>query len=70
MDDLRMGRLRSASAFLLSGFTKEALERLYITQTSKKYEILGYYLVVEIQLGGSGTDCLHGGFPCQEFQKE
>ena len=45
-------------------------EHLYITQTSKKYEILGYYLVVEIQLGGSGTDCLHGGFPCQEFQKE
>ena len=33
-----------ASAFLLSGFTKEALERLYITQTSKNYDILGLLL--------------------------
>lgn len=45
--------------FCYLSLQKRCREHLYITQTSKKYEILGYYLVVEIQLSGSGTDCLH-----------
>ena len=71
MDDLSIGHLGSTSAFFCyQGLQKRCREHLYITQTSKKYDILGYYLEGKIWLGVSNIDCFIGGFPCQKFQTE
>ena len=65
-----MGRLGSASAFFIIEVYKNNTESIFnITQTSKKYDILGYYLE-GIWLSVSNVECFIAGFPCQGFQRE